>query len=411
MAVEMDGVPVPVDLLLDSTLTASAKVIWMALRLYPELTKDGRPSPTRLAALTGLSRPTVRKGLARLAEAGWFDPSSQHHDSSDQTQSRSQSAHASTPQRRGSFRTLESPRADSRVGRQINANRNRPETQRLVTIPRELLEDRSVKPQAVVMYGVLQATPEFEHPDGKYTCKQLRELTGRALKTIRRATAMLARRGWLKHARKNHLCPFSFTVRNPIMEECLAELAQVKKRIERATFLGEALAQEFSTLTVDSDKYQDNCRPGFCVNVFTGERMEFDRLYFGRLAIEFNGPHHYEATEYASAEDVAKQRARDAIKAMICKDEGIPLVVIHPEDLTLKTMIEKLSPYLPMRDLRNKGPIIQYLEDMAERYRQAIRRQRRSTAKFSTAESPTAKHLTATSSAATPSTAERPTAP
>src|SRR5690554_1823611 len=113
----MERVHVPVDLLLDPTITASAKVVWMALRLYPELTDGrhpsnrssggasgcssgcslgrppelrpehppgrstsgssdrpserppgrptarslGRPSPTRLAALTGLSRPTVRK--------------------------------------------------------------------------------------------------------------------------------------------------------------------------------------------------------------------------------------------------------------------------------------------------------------------------------------------------------------
>ncbi|HQD19012.1 MAG TPA: helix-turn-helix domain-containing protein [Bacillota bacterium] len=68
----MDKVRVPVDLLLDSALTASTKVLWMALRLYPEIAKGGRPSRTRLAALTGLSRPTIRKGLARLTEAGWY---------------------------------------------------------------------------------------------------------------------------------------------------------------------------------------------------------------------------------------------------------------------------------------------------------------------------------------------------
>ena len=224
------------------------------------------------------------------------------------------------------------------------------------------------------MYGVLLATPEFHHPKGKYTCKQLRALTGRALKTIRRATDALIRRGWLVVDRKNHLCPFTFTVRNPIYEECLAELERIKRQIERAKFKGEAVMKAFSTLTVDSRDFVDNPRLGSIVNPFTGEMLELDRLYYGRLALEFNGPQHYRETEFASAQEVQKQRARDAIKAMICQDQGIPLVVIRPEDLTLETMIKKLSPYLPMRDLRNKGLIIRYLERTAEDYRQAIRR-------------------------------------
>ena len=56
----MDKVRVPVDLLLDSALTASTKVLWMALRLYPEIAKEVAHH-SRLAALTGLSRPTIRK--------------------------------------------------------------------------------------------------------------------------------------------------------------------------------------------------------------------------------------------------------------------------------------------------------------------------------------------------------------
>ena len=127
----MEKVKVPVALLLDSTLTASAKVIWMVLKLHPELTKQGRPSPTRLAVLTGLSRPTVRKGLATLAAAGWY--------------------------------RLSPPG--------ISVPTTEPKPRRIVEIPIELLEDHSVRPQAVVMYGVLQATPEYKPPTGKYTRK------------------------------------------------------------------------------------------------------------------------------------------------------------------------------------------------------------------------------------------------
>ena len=59
----MNKVRVPVSLLLDPMLTVSAKVIWIVLRLYPELTRGSRPSPTRLAALTGLSPLQSARGL------------------------------------------------------------------------------------------------------------------------------------------------------------------------------------------------------------------------------------------------------------------------------------------------------------------------------------------------------------
>jgi hypothetical protein len=360
----MDKVRVPVDLLLDRTITASAKVVWMALRLYPELTKrsrpsdrsSGRPSPTRLAALTGLSRPTVRKGLARLAAAGWYRLS---------------------------------PASPVLPAAQLK-------TRRFVTIPRELLEDRAIKPQAVVMYGVLQTTPGFSHPTGKYTCRQLRELTGRALKTIRRATNMLAARGWLELTRKNHLCPFIFTVRNPVHEACKEELARVMRLIDRARHLGEELMRQYLTLLADSAEFQDDASPGFLVNPFTDERMQLDRYYPGRVAFEFNGPQHYGPTEFATPQDVAKQRARDRIKAGICEDRGIPLVVVHPEDLTLQTMIQKVGAYLPLRDLRDRRPIIQYLEGLSRRYRWVARREQALAAKQAASASSSHQELTTT---------------
>ena len=393
----MERVHVPVDLLLDPTITASAKVVWMALRLYPELTDGrhpsnrssggasgcssgcslgrppelrpehppgrstsgssdrpserppgrptarslGRPSPTRLAALTGLSRPTVRKALARLADAGWY---------------------------RLSPPSTVLPRTQSK-------------TRRFVAIPRELLEDRTVRPQAVVMYGVLQATPGFRPPTGKYTRKQLREMTGRALKTIRRATNMLAARGWLALTRKNHLCPFVFTVKNPVLEACLEELERLKRRIDRGKHKGEGLMRAYLTFIVDSVEFEDDASPGFLVNPFTDERMQLDRFYPGKVAFEFNGPQHYGPTDFATPRDVERQRARDHIKAGICRDRGIPLVVVHPEDLTLETMIRKVGAYLPLRDLRNRGPIVRYLERVSHGYRREALRDRALAAK------------------------------
>jgi hypothetical protein len=47
----METVSVPIDLLLDSSITAYAKVIWMVLRLYRELT---RPDSLKRAGIARL---------------------------------------------------------------------------------------------------------------------------------------------------------------------------------------------------------------------------------------------------------------------------------------------------------------------------------------------------------------------
>lgn len=62
-------VQVPVSLLLDPELTASAKLIWMVFRLRAH---PGPVDPALLEARSGLSRPTVLKGLAQLAATGWY---------------------------------------------------------------------------------------------------------------------------------------------------------------------------------------------------------------------------------------------------------------------------------------------------------------------------------------------------
>lgn len=365
---QMDRVRVSVDLLLDSTLTASAKVVWMALHLYSVTTWRGRPSVTRLAALTRLSRPTVRKGLTTLVAAGWYRLPAQQPRSSEGAQRSSPERRTSTPQGRSSTRREGWTQTRMHVGQAQRWYR------RDVWIPRELLEDRRIKPQAVVMYGVLQTTPGFRFPNGKYTCEQLRKLTGRAPKTIRRAMNLLTSCGWLVRARKNHLYPFTFTVKNPVHEECVAELARVKKRLNRAKFIGEELMKEYLSLITDLDDFQDNATPGFLVNPFTDERMELDRYYPGRAAFEFNGPQHYQVTKLSTEKEVDRQYIRDKVKEWICERRGIRLVVVHAEDLTLKTMIEKVGTCLPLRDLRNRRLIIRHLETVSWRYRRAARR-------------------------------------
>ena len=67
----MEKVRVPVDLLLDSTLTASAKIIWMALRLYPELTERAARLPPGWQHSPACPSHRPQGPAARLAAAGW----------------------------------------------------------------------------------------------------------------------------------------------------------------------------------------------------------------------------------------------------------------------------------------------------------------------------------------------------
>src|SRR5690606_5703483 len=172
----------------------------------------------------------------------------------------------------------------------------------------------------------------------------------------------------------NQLAPIRFRLRNPVAEERAQELEWVKRRIERAPFLGEALMREYLSLIVDSEDFEDDAAPGFLVNPLTGERLQLDRYYPVGVAFEFNGPQHYGETELFSAEEASMQRVRDYIKAGICAERGITLVVVHPEDLSLERMRRIVGNLLPLRDLHGQTPVIRYLESRSRTYRKFARR-------------------------------------
>lgn len=49
---------------------------------------------------------------------------------------------------------------------------------------------------------------------------------------------------------------------------------------DRRGYRGQALMREFLSDLVASTDFLDDARPGFLINPFTGERMEYDRYYF-----------------------------------------------------------------------------------------------------------------------------------
>lgn len=275
------------------------------------------------------------------------------------------------------------PMAESRQSPFLNpvtqvgpAMRVRPVSQTgpAVRMPLELLFDGSLSPQTRVVYGLLQAVPGFRYPSGESTYFNIARLAGKDPRSIKRAIHEMARAGWLEFSQENQRAPICFTLRHPVAEMRRRELARVKRRIERAPYLGEALMREYLTLIVDSEQYEDDAAPGFLVNPLTDERLQFDRYYPPDVAFEFNGPQHYHATDLYSAEEAARQRARDLIKRGLCDEKGIKLIVVHAEDLSFEAMRRKVEGYLPLRQLSDHHEVVQFLDNVSRSYRRRVRR-------------------------------------
>ncbi|HWI52819.1 MAG TPA: hypothetical protein VNT01_11840 [Symbiobacteriaceae bacterium] len=305
-------VQAPVPLLLDPKLTATAKVLWLALR-----TATGEPiTPAGLAAATNLTPATVHKGLAQLASAGWYSPEAGAVD------------HA--------------PASDK------------------VTMPAHLLKETRVRPRAKLLYGILQTQPQ------DLTYSALSAAAGVSLITIRQLVRELAETGWIEATQANQLAPIHIALRTPEQDRCAGMLSDARRRLEAAQFQPEAIMKEYLSLLIDSDEFEDNARPGFLINPLTGERMELDRYYPHKVAFEYNGAQHYRVTDrFPSEHALSKQQARDLMKEALCARRGIQLIVIHREDLSLEGMRAQVGALLPLRDLTGHEELIELLEKVS----------------------------------------------
>lgn len=295
-------VQVPISLLLDPDQTPSAKIVWMAQRLH------GVVGIKELQAYTGLSANTVTLALGRIA-----------------------------PPKRTPGETK-------------------------VKIPGPLLAERTVSPQAKVLYGLLQATPDFRDDSGRFTYASLGALTRLSRNTLKRSLSDLLHAGWIRMTQANQHSPVHFTLGHPAWRRSLEEVELARRRIKRAENKGEAIMHEFLSLLIDSDQFTENARPGFLVNPLTGERLELDRFYPPDLAFEYHGTQHDRSTERFSEAEVRAQQLRDVIKAGLCLYRDVRLVIIREADLSLQTMTRKIGPGMKLRDLAGHEALIEMLE-------------------------------------------------
>ncbi len=305
---------VPLSLLLDPDLVASAKVIWIALRHHPSA------GPAELRSRTGLSRQTIQAGLDR-----------------------------------------------ARAYRPAPGGPN-------VRLPARLLREPGVGGSAKVLYGLLQAIPSFRSASGEFTYAALREQTRMGIGTLKKGIGQLEMASWIQTSRATRLSPIRFTLGSPALRRGQAEVIEARRRLKRAKYGGEAIMQEYLSLLIDSDQFTDNARPGFLINPLTGERLELDRFYPPNVAFEYHGAQHFGATDRFTQAEADAQHVRDLIKAGICLYRGIHLVIITAEDLTLEGMIRKIGQSMPLRSLAGREPLIDLLEEASLIYRAGTRR-------------------------------------
>lgn len=314
-------VRVPKGLLCSPVLSPPARLVWMAAAGLGETV-----GVSRLGGATGLARNTVRRALADLAAAGW--PTSA----------------AGAP----------------------------PEPS--VPVPVDLLVNSRLGLRARLLYGYLLLLPGFSQPSGWFRYAELATLAGMDVKTVRQGVFDLAEEEWIRVEQARRLDPVYFELTFPGRERALTTLSMAERRLEKPGPYGEKLMREYLSLLVDLDQFEDNATPGWLVNPRTQERLQLDRFYPPGVGFEFNGVQHYRETERYSSEQVRSQQERDYIKLGICAVRGVTLVVVHPEDLTLAGMRQKVGSLLPLRDLTDDGLLISYLEDERERYRRSVAR-------------------------------------
>ncbi|MDF2629815.1 MAG: hypothetical protein K0R39_3646 [Symbiobacteriaceae bacterium] len=309
------AVSAPLSLLLHPGLTATAKVLWLTLRL------EGVPvSCGMLGAITGFTHVTVSKGLRQLAAAGLYSPT---------------------------------------VGAAVSCSPGSAE----VPIPAGLLDDQRVRPHAKLIYGLIQTLPGFSCPSGSFTCTVLSRLAGLSAVAVRQVTANLAAAGWLEVSQSHRKAPLHFTLRNPDTMRREQEVADAGKRLSDVQYKNEQIMKEYLSLLIDSDSYADNARLGVLPNPESKHILELDRYYFPSVGFEYNGVQHYRTTErFPSEQGLAERQFRAAVKRVLCEQRRIMLVVVHRQDLSLKGMQAKVGNLLPLRNLRGHEELIAYLE-------------------------------------------------
>ena len=218
LRLDVDTVELPCALLFSEDVTPADVSVWLRLRLEEDLVRPRSQASRKLAKRTGRARSTVMLSLKRLELNGWL-------------------IRVSGPGSRELHWKTACPDENSPV----------------VRIPVDLIRDvERVRPQEILCYGFLQVLSTFNGLSGKFRWRELRDLTGLHLRTIRRAVRGLAETFWVSLKQENRRAPVTYRLQHADMALANEVNRRLEKRIERSdeSFVGEALMHEALALIV-----------------------------------------------------------------------------------------------------------------------------------------------------------------
>lgn len=236
-----------------------------------------------------------------------------------------------------------------------------------VSVMRRLFTDRRLLPIDVKVFGVMMNEPG-------YSVHATARKSGIPAETFRRSTRRLLELGWAYPVRLSRGVAVIPWLPAETEEHVIAQLTRMQ---EGVTFRGEWLMRCLLDLLLRNFDFIDNARPEWLVTGDGSGRLELDRWYVSEnVAFEFQGPQHYRlGTPYTATVDMLEQRQRlDAIKAQLCRSEGIELVYITASDLSIEGMHAKLAGIMPVVPAPRNRPLTRYLERQCRSYRNYIAR-------------------------------------
>ena len=150
-----------------------------------------------------------------------------------------------------------------------------------------------------------------------------------------------------------------------------AAIEKVKLRVAHAKSVGQGLLQALGTEVFDDDSFIADARLDCMTNKKTGAQLELD-LYSAKykVAFEFNGAQHEGPTElYPDEQEAGERQMLDDLKAGLCLKNGIKLIVVRPENLSVQSLLALVGDALPLKPDALDSAVVAYLEKMCYYYR------------------------------------------
>lgn len=228
--------------------------------------------------------------------------------------------------------------------------------------------DNSIDPRAKALYlGLIAHKPS--------SIRELAACASMNRSVVSRLIYSLVKTGWViihETPHKRIMIP----TQPPEIQK--AHLDYVRESGKMSPRSGENKMNLMLDLMVDVSPCICNARPWFLQNPKSKEFLEYDRFDPEAMrAWEFDGRQHYEVTrDFADENNLKQIQERDVLKARLSRENGVTLITLTAEDLTLENMLNKIPEDVPIKLIDIDGIYAKGLEQMCLQYRAYYERAR-----------------------------------